>query len=320
LKSRLAFLLVACLAGGIPLRRAQAQSAPDEKKASAPADATVEKLVADLGADDYRARDTAQKKLVALGKKALPALQKAERESADAEVRARAHEAIAAITKDSPNDSPSRERKGELEPDQPKVEEDEDEPRAPTIPRSPRLNDFFRGNHDMDEFPDAVKKMLEQIQKQFDSLDRQAERELRRPQPNQNGVRIQITSRPKTPVELKLGLSLNPPGPALAAQLDLSGTDGGLVAEDLVTNFPAWKIGLKPYDVVLSLDGKPVRTPFDLAGLGERDAKLEVVRKAKHETILVHKLDDAPVPQVERKRPDPGAPGNDDPSGPTRKF
>jgi len=53
-------------------------------------------LVADLGSDDFEARDRASQALVALGEAAAPALEEA-RASKDAEVRARADEALALI-------------------------------------------------------------------------------------------------------------------------------------------------------------------------------------------------------------------------------
>ena len=54
-----------------------------------PADGAVAKLIAQLGADDFRTREQASKELVKLGSKILPALQKAARGNLNLEVRRR---------------------------------------------------------------------------------------------------------------------------------------------------------------------------------------------------------------------------------------
>lgn len=316
--SRLIYpLVVAALALGAPTR-AWAQHADDKATSTDP---SPDKLVSDLGADDYQKREEAQKKLVALGRKALPALQAAERDSKDAEVRARAHEAIASINKDHADAAPEREKKGELEPDQPKVEGDGDEDQEPRGIRPPRLNDLFRGGRDMDgDMPEAFKKMIQQIQKQFEGMDKQFQRELS-PPGNRGGMRVQVVGRPRTAVELKLGVSLVPPPPVLAAQLNLLPADGSLVVDELTPGQPAWKVGLQRYDVVLTLDGKPVRTPGDLAGLGERDAKVEVMRKAQRVVVLVHKIADSePTPGGAEKKGSEGDAPQAKPEEPARKF
>jgi len=280
---RLAPVLIAALVlGGAPaLVRAQDAS----EKTSQDAD----KLVQELGNDDYQKRDDAQRKLEALGRKALPALRKAEKESKDAEIRARAHEAIANIEKASPDDRPpprrDREQKGEVEPGEPRIQ---------PLPEPPSLdpNDFFK---DFDKgMPETVQKMLERVRKQFEEMDREFEREKSRG-PNGPNVRVfQFGTRSRTPLEQKLGATLDPPPPALRAQLDLSPTDAGLLVNELSPGSRAWKAGIKPYDVITALDGKAVRTVNDLSDLGSKEAKLEVIRKAKKETLLVHGPSDAP--------------------------
>src|SRR5262249_48774330 len=54
-----------------------------------PADDTVAKLIAQLGADDFRTREQASKELVKLGSKTLPALHKAARGNLNLEARRR---------------------------------------------------------------------------------------------------------------------------------------------------------------------------------------------------------------------------------------
>lgn len=283
----------------------------------------TERLVADLGADDVNKRDEAQKKLEALGKKALPALEKAEKESKDAEVRARAHEAILSIRKargETPDAKPEKdeEREGPQLPPERRFAPRGGMPRLPQGGEDQELNELFKmfeGGGDMK----ALSKIFEQLQKQMRGMDEEFQKELKRPRngPNMNrpNMRVfQFGARPKTPAEEKLGVTLDAPPPALQAQLELSPTDGGLIVDELTANGPAWKAGLKLYDIVLKIDGNAVRSPADLKGLGEKDAKVEVIRKAKRETIVVHgapaddaepKADEKPEKRDEKKEDAP---------------
>lgn len=70
--------------------------AGDEKKAPAGADTdiTIERLVQQLGADDFRTREEASQKLAALGDKAKTALEKAAHKSESPEVRWRAKQLL----------------------------------------------------------------------------------------------------------------------------------------------------------------------------------------------------------------------------------
>jgi len=83
--------LAGCLvavATAIPGHQATARG-QQETKADADLDRKIEKLVEQLGHDRYRIREAATKELLALGKRAVPALRKALR-STDADVRLRA--------------------------------------------------------------------------------------------------------------------------------------------------------------------------------------------------------------------------------------
>ena len=304
------FILALGLGLAAPAGRALAQDA-----------SPTEKLIADLGADDVNKRDEAQKKLESLGRKALPALEKAEKESKDAEVRARAHEAIIAIRKargEAPDgkDEKDEERQGpqlpperrfapRVRPMQPGQEPDLDE-----------LFKMFEGQGQNGEMK-ALGKILEQLQKQMRGMDEEFQKELKRPrgngpgnQGNNGNMRVfQFGVRPRTPVETRLGATLDPTPPALQAQLDLGATEGGLLVNELAANGPAWKAGLKLYDVILKVDGNAVRSPADLRGLGEKDAKIEILRKAKKETIVVRgQSDETP----EAKPAEPPAEKKDD--------
>lgn len=304
-----------------------AASAPGRALAQDGADKQTEadKLVSELGADDFKKRDEAQRKLEALGKKALPALEKAEKDSKDAEVRARAHEAIQAIRKGGPAaPPPDTEREGLPRTEQP--------PPFIPIPRgNPRGED--NGGADIDEFfklfekgrgggdpmEQELGKIFERLKKQLDGFDQEFEKELQRPN-GQRGPKQRVkifelgNARQKTAVEVKLGATLNVPSPAVRAQLDLGPTDAGLSVDELTAGSPAWKAGLKLYDVVVANDGKPVLTPADLVGLGEKESKLVVIRKSKKETLLVHKAGETPELPAPPKQPEKK------PEDPIRKF
>jgi len=104
--------------------------------------------------------------------------------------------------------------------------------------------------------------------------------------------------------ERRLGAELVAPGEALADQLDLP-RGRGLVVGRLAADSPAAKAGLKRYDVLVELNGKPVqRRPgaldkllADVKAGGAVDAV--VVRKGKKETVkgvTLPEAKEAPAP------------------------
>lgn len=310
------FVFVLGLALAAPAGRAFAQ------------DATTDRLIGELGADDVGKRDDAQKKLESLGKKALPALEKAEKESPDAEIRARAHEAILAIRKGKGDPSDAKPEKDQEREGPPLPPERRFGPRPPRAPQQngedeeqgPGMDDFMKlfGGDSNDPMMKQLPKIFEHLQRQMRGLDEEFNKELRRPNGQRGNMRVfTFNARSKTPTEERLGIAVDPTPPALQAQLDLSPTDGGVLVNELDANGPAWKAGLKLYDVVLSIDGKAVRSPDDLASLGTKDAKVEILRKAKKETLLVHAQDAADKPAPETK-PEPKPEKRDEPQ--IRKF
>src|SRR5690242_18268406 len=62
-----------------------------------PAEAVIDRLIAELGSDKYTEREGASRRLEAAGEPALPALRKAAAMSADPEVRRRAEHVIQTI-------------------------------------------------------------------------------------------------------------------------------------------------------------------------------------------------------------------------------
>ena len=90
--------------------------------------------------------------------------------------------------------------------------------------------------------------------------------------------------------EYWLGVIATRPSPALQAQLKLP-KDEGLVVEALQAESPADKAGVKPYDILLKGNDKPLTGLQDLMQLINqvKDGKLRLdfLRAGNHETLLV---------------------------------
>jgi serine protease Do len=88
-----------------------------------------------------------------------------------------------------------------------------------------------------------------------------------------------------------LGVVIQPLDQQLAEQFDVKAREG-IVVGDVQPNSPAAEAGLKPGDVILKFDGKPVGSTQQLVGLVDRSpvggkAKLQVIRDGKRVEIPV---------------------------------
>jgi hypothetical protein len=87
-----------------------------------------------------------------------------------------------------------------------------------------------------------------------------------------------------------LGATLTPLDPALRAQLQLP-EGQGVVVGSLASGGPADQVGLKPNDILLSLDGAPLAEPADLPKrlkeCGEKDVTLNLLRNGKPAQLRV---------------------------------
>ncbi len=86
-----------------------------------------------------------------------------------------------------------------------------------------------------------------------------------------------------------IGVTLRDVDPDLQASLKLSRADGALV-QDVKPGSPAARVGLRPYDVIVSFDGQPVRTQDRLSrDIAERQpggsARLEYVRDGRTTSV-----------------------------------
>jgi serine protease Do len=100
-----------------------------------------------------------------------------------------------------------------------------------------------------------------------------------------------------------IGVTLRDVDPDLQSSLKLARADGALV-QDVAAGSPGARVGLRPYDVIVSLDGQPVRTQDRLTRqIAERApgsaARLEYLRDGRTHAVSV-KLAERPRQQADR--------------------
>jgi len=103
-----------------------------------------------------------------------------------------------------------------------------------------------------------------------------------------------------------IGVTLRDVDPDLQSSLKLARGDGALV-QDVKAGSPAARVGLRPYDVIVSFDGTPVRTQDRLSReIAERrpggTARLEYVRDGRTQSVTV-RLAERPKEASERAAP-----------------
>ena len=103
-----------------------------------------------------------------------------------------------------------------------------------------------------------------------------------------------------------IGVTLRDVDPDLQASLKLARASGALV-QDVKAGSPAARVGLRPYDVIVSFDGQPVRTQDRLSrDIAERQpgsaARLEYVRDGRTQAVTL-RLAERPKEGVDRAAP-----------------
>ncbi len=103
-----------------------------------------------------------------------------------------------------------------------------------------------------------------------------------------------------------IGVTLRDVDPDLQSSLKLARGDGALV-QDVKAGSPAARVGLRPYDVIVSFDGAPVRTQDRLSReIAERQpgsaARLEYVRDGRTQSVSL-RLAERPRQAIDRVAP-----------------
>jgi serine protease Do len=103
-----------------------------------------------------------------------------------------------------------------------------------------------------------------------------------------------------------IGVTLRDVDPDLQTSLKLARTTGALV-QDVKAGSPAARVGLRPYDVIVSFDGQPVRTQDRLSrDIAERQpgsaVRLEYVRDGRTQGVTL-RLAERPKEGVDRAAP-----------------
>lgn len=297
---------------------------------------TVDGLVKQLGHDNYDVREIATKKLIAMGEKAIPALEQALK-SEDLEVRLRAGRALRAIRakgKPEAQDKPADNSRPEERPkaDGPEgrlvatqlsmangkvtlkvTRIDKDGKRVTKTyegtsieelkKKHPELKDIvgnfrvttrqapFRG-FDMDRFwKEWGKEFNDDFWRNWQrDMDRQRERlrKLTEQMRRQRGWNEWPRRLDSGEARGKLGAAVARPSPVLDAQLELRGR--GVVIDSVLQGSVANQLGLQPYDVLLEINGVPLRRYQDIAKALEKHkdgdvVTAKVIRRAKELTL-----------------------------------
>jgi hypothetical protein len=114
----------------------------------------------------------------------------------------------------------------------------------------------------------------EELQKQIEELRRQAEEKLKKKQEE------------KLPGSRRmLGVATAPVDDALRYQLDIP--EGGLLIESVEKGSLAERLGIREYDILLALNGKPISSATDIRAALEAEgpATAEIVREGERETL-----------------------------------
>jgi hypothetical protein len=276
--------LALLLSGAAPV----AAQDPAPKSQSAKIDALVEQL----GSNSYEEREAAQRELEAIGRPAVPALQAATK-SKDLEVASRAADALAKIQGKGPR---TQER-------QPRDEERAPAPGMRPMPQPLDLDDVFK---DMEgQLPEGFGKILRRMfQDAFPGQpgqpgqpsqpqDEERKGDAFRPRVRTWTWNLTPGQTPQDGLSNKLGLTTGPTSAVLRAQLELEGGEGRVVNR-LVPGGYATANGIQLYDVIISLNGRPVRRTLDLSPLLEKGGKLQLLRKAKVVTLALPKAEPRP--------------------------
>lgn len=352
MKRLLISLALAGVAGAPVLAQDTPTPKPEQKKEQSEAqkkaalEARITDLVDQLGAKQYKVRQQAYKELVAIGPPAVKALEGAKK-SEDPEVAASAAEALAAIRAGHKLPTP-KSKKAPRGIEEDRGMENLDPPRLQPIPgqdemleqlqkQFPEMRKLLEGMRGGQGGPgfrlldpdDPMFKELFGGRNPFEQLfGGQGEEE----DSDKPGTRSRsrtftwsnVPQRHSGP-SLALGLSCRAVSPVLRSQLSLPAGQG-LAVHRLTRDSFAKTQGVQQYDILLEVDGKPIRNELDLRELVAKGGKVTILRQAKRQTLTfakAPKVEAAPtrprrLRPVQPRQPEPKKPSK--PGDETREF
>jgi hypothetical protein len=315
-----AFLSLALVtAGTLPLLGQD--PAPGEAQEAETQEQRIARLVTELGHETFDVREAAQHQLTTIGQPALAAL-RAALESEDPEIVSRAREAIGIISQGQREDARP----------QPQERTRPNDPNALPLPEGfqqlegfqeldlESLQGLFEGQLPeglREQLPPEMREMMEQSMRQLEGMLNeqgngqgfQGGRTFRFSFGNGPNGQLEPMPMPApgpraTPRRGDVnrgafGMRLSPSVPALRAQLGIPAQDG-LVVDELAETGLAAQQGVELYDVIVTIDGHPVRSVADLAPLREKACVLEIYRRAQLQTLELSPP--APDAQPEERR------------------
>ncbi|MBL4845630.1 MAG: PDZ domain-containing protein [Planctomycetes bacterium] len=291
-----------------PAKKTPAEIAKIAKAKQARQARQIADLVDRLGAEEYKVREQAYEALVKIGPAAVPALEKA-KQSKDPEVAAAAAEALTSIR--TRHKLPKKKTQTPMRRTiQPKGLQERDFQRLQPMPGQEEMLKQLEG-----QFPE-MRKLLERMRggqggggPQFRLLDPNdpmfkdlfqgrnpfgqlfggGEKDTK-PKPgtrSRSRVWSNFPNRRAGPSG-SLGVRFRGATPVLRSQLNLPAGQGLIVHQLRAKSFAKTQ-GLQQYDILLEVDGKPIRTELDLRGLVAKGGKATVLRKGKRVTLTFAK-------------------------------
>ena len=266
-----------------------ARAGDEEKKAAPEPQKSIEALIRDLGSDDFKVREEATDLLARRGAEAIPALEEATRDK-DPEVRWRAEKALKAIRlrlSEAKSEAAPKDTQPGPKEDSPReagrrLRELEEELRR----MHPELRDLLKGFRFEEYLPREFGRILEEIEERLQDLDRREPGRLFRDFWTFRYKDGQWTiERGEDPLSERIGVRTQPVTPVLRAQLRL-GDAPGIVIESVRPGSLAARAGIERYDLVLSLDSRPVSTEADLEALARPGPhRLLIVRAGERREV-----------------------------------
>ncbi len=281
-------------------------------------DDDIDGWIRDLASSDPKTREAAAENLEKAGERARPALEAAVN-SEDPEVASEAGHLLKRLSggtrdqENAPKPRPARrpmvrmsttrfmvDRNGNSA----SIQEDSTGRVVVKETKDGKTEEYAAESHDafVEKYPEVAKKYgiakdagngeaeEQELQKRMEELRRLTEERLKKRQGERDPQKeaeelkkaIEEQERKARPA---LGADVGPLDEALRYQLDLP--EGGLLVQSVEKGSLAERLGLREYDILLSLNGKPVSAAADVRAAldAEGPASAEIVREGERETL-----------------------------------